>query len=138
MKSHQMIEYKANRSFARLPPQILPNNLSICSNTGTSVIGSQNNISSIHLVVNTNNSKIHFSDKSSQSSELSMDLSKDNVVDYLLVGKINGLHSVILDFMKHVSSLENGTNIIDKNIDQMETHLTKIRRYYYKQQLKKQ
>ncbi|CAL6019449.1 Hypothetical_protein [Hexamita inflata] len=138
MKAHQMIEYKANRSFARLPPQILPNNLSLCSDTGTSIIGSQNNISSIHYVVNSTNTKIHFSDKSSQSSELSMDLSKDNVVDYLLTGKIKDLHNVIQDFIKLVSTLENGTNIINKNIDQMETHLTKIRRYYYKQQLKKQ
>ncbi|CAL6032486.1 Hypothetical_protein [Hexamita inflata] len=131
----KMIEYKAKRPFAHHPPQILPNNLSLCT-SDIMIIGSQSNLSCIHLV-NTTSQK-YISDKSSQSSEFGMNSSQDfqlNTIDVVIMDKINKLNSIIQECAQLVSTLENGANIINKNIDQMETHLMKIRRYYIKRQI---
>ncbi|CAL6019439.1 Hypothetical_protein [Hexamita inflata] len=135
MKAHKMIEYRANKSFARLPPQILSNNLSTPALVANS-IGSQSNVSSIHLVNdsngNQNASKLQVNN-SRKSSELSMDLSGSVDSEHQpIIQKLTESQCVLKQVEKLVASLQKGADIINTNMNQMETHLEKLRRYYFK------
>ncbi|CAL6032512.1 Hypothetical_protein [Hexamita inflata] len=131
MKAHKMIEYRANKSFARLPPQILSNNLSTPALVANS-IGSQSNVSSIHLVNDQNVSKLQMNN-SRKSSELSMDLSGSVDSEHQpIMQKLTESQCVLKQVEKLIASLQKGADIINTNMNQMETHLEKLRRYYFK------
>ncbi|CAL6032498.1 Hypothetical_protein [Hexamita inflata] len=139
----QVSEYQVNRSFIHRPPQILSNNLSIHTQDehldGNS-FGSQSNVSSIHYINNaTNGSKLQSANSSRVDSEVSMNLSSSfDSTNQTLKQKLKESGSALQQIIRLLISLDKSVSVIDKNIQHMDVHLQKLRRFHYNKLLTKE